>query len=116
DSETSVTILGPGNVTLTKVDALDRTLETQQLLHAGGAGDGAYMGVDGDGIPVSLPSGYLDTSEAGDGIISTYFAWDDNSNLLARRDDNGSVVGYIYNNLDQQVNERDGLQETGTTI
>lgn len=42
-----------------------------------------------------IPSGDLDTTQAGDGLISSYSAYDD-SQLLAQRDDNGSTTAYIY--------------------
>src|SRR5262249_44537030 len=43
------------------------------------------------------------------GLISTYYAWDANSKLLALRDDNGNTTGYIYDNQDRQLVERKGL-------
>src|SRR6185503_13893039 len=49
-------------------------------------------------------------------LISRYLAFDDNSQLLAMRDDNGNVTAYIYDNLNRQVVERRGLGVTGTTF
>jgi RHS repeat-associated protein len=117
-----VTINTYGNVTLNYYDGLDRQVESDTLLTASGQGDGVHLGASPYGIkndpndqPEANPPS-VDTTQAGDGLISTYNAWDDNSQLLAQRDDNGNTVGYVYDNQNRTISERKGLNVPGTTI
>ena len=110
---------GFGNVSLTSVDGMDRTVETDVLLTASGAGDGSFIGVDGNGVKQAIPPGYLDITVGihtgqggGDGIDATYQAWDNNSELLAVRDDNGATTEYERDNQDRLLVERDGVEIT----
>jgi len=87
------------------------------VLTASGEGDGNNVGASLEGEKdVGGASGILtpDTSQSGDGLISTYQAWDDNSQVLARRDDNGNTILYIYDNQNRQILERKGVVITGT--
>src|SRR5262249_25072791 len=45
-----------------------------------------------------------------------YFAWDDNSQPLARRDDNGNTTQYIDDNQNRTKVERKALRFTGTAF
>jgi RHS repeat-associated protein len=105
-----------GNVTQYTYDGINRLIETDTLLAVGGHGNGSYIGADLMGMKIAPPSGYLDTTQAGDGIITQYFAYDNNSHLLAQRDDNGNVTEYIYDNQNRTLVERKGINFTGTTF
>src|SRR5262249_32842841 len=62
-----------GNVTLYTYDGLGRQLQVDTLLTPSGQGDGSYTGADLTGVKAAPPAGYLDTAQAGDGIISQYY-------------------------------------------
>ena len=117
-SSASVTINDFGNVTRTFYDGLGRTVESQTLLTASGEGDGSYIGANINGVKIAIPTSpaYVDTNQSGDGIISVYYAYDDNSQLVGLRDDNGNVTAYIYDNQNRQLKERKGLRVTGTSL
>jgi YD repeat-containing protein len=99
-SAATVTVNDYGNVTLTYVDGIGRTLETQQLLASGGSGNGSYIGARHLRHPLGPAARLLwpPVVRRPAGIISTYFAYDDNSQLLARRDDNGNVTAWVFDN------------------
>jgi RHS repeat-associated protein len=63
-------------------------------------------------LQVPVPDG----SQAGDGLITSYNAWDANSQLLAARDDNGNATAYIYDNQNRTITERKGLYIPGVTF
>jgi len=113
-STASVDINDFGNVTRNRYDGLSRKLEEEAILTSSGTGDGTNLGADREGVLGTTPT--PDTNQSGDGLISTYYAWDDNSQLLALRDDNGNTTGYLYDNQNRQLTEREGLAETGTTF
>src|SRR5262249_38180606 len=101
---------------LSNFDGLGRSEETDALLTASGSGNGTFIGADVFGGKQAIPGGYLDLTQAGDGIISTYQAWDDDSQLIASRDDNGATSGFIHDNQGRQLVGRDGLFDNGTGI
>jgi len=113
-STASVNINDFGNVTRNRFDGISRKLEEEAILTSSGTGDGTNLGADREGVLGTTPT--PDTSQSGDGLVSTYYAWDDNSQLLALRDDNGNTTGYLYDNQNRQLTERKGLAETGTTF
>jgi YD repeat-containing protein len=114
-----VTINDFGNVTLNYFDGINRQLETDTLLTANNLGDGAHIGASIYGVksdnnyPESFPPA-VDGTQAGDGRVTTYSAYDDNSQLLAQRDDNGNVTAYIFDNQDRTLVERKGISLTTT--
>jgi RHS repeat-associated protein len=114
---TTVDVNGYGNVTRYVYDGINRQTETDRILTASGEGDGDHVGASLEGEKdVGGASGIPtpDTSQSGDGLITTYQAWDDNSQILARRDDNGNTTLYMYDNQNRQILERKGLVITGT--
>ncbi len=108
----SVAANGYGFVTLTSYDGLSRPVESDTLLPANNTVDGSFLGADAYGIRQAIPTGYLDTSQAGDGLISSYSAYDADSQLLASRDDNGSTTAYVYDDQGRTRQELKG-QSTG---
>jgi RHS repeat-associated protein len=115
-STATIIVNGFGNVTRTRYDGLGRKLETETMLTPSGQGDGAYIGATLEGVLEVPPTGYLDPAQAGDGLISTYYAWDGNSQMLALRDDNGNTTAYIYDNEGRTLVERKGLYLTGAAF
>jgi RHS repeat-associated protein len=115
-STATVIVNGFGNVTRTRYDGLGRKLETETMLTPSGQGDGGYVGATLEGVLEIPPAGYLDPTQSGDGLISTYYAWDGNNQMLALRDDNGNTTAYIYDNEGRTLVERKGLYVTGTTF
>jgi RHS repeat-associated protein len=113
-STAAVTLNSYGNVTRKYVDGLGRILEVEALLTSSGQGDGTNIGATLEGVKTTAPT--VDTAQSGDGLVSVYYAYDDNSQLLALRDDNGNVTGCIYDNQGRQKVERKGLAVTGTTF
>lgn len=120
-STASVTLNDFGNVTRTYYDGINRTLQTEAALTSGGQGDGTHVGATNEGVKDSgsvtasnLPT--LDTAQSEDGLIDVFYSWDDNSQLLALRDDDGNTTGYIYDNQNRTLKERKGLAETGTSF
>ncbi len=113
-SNAAVVLNDFGNVFRTRYDGMNRAIETEAVLTASGRGDGANIGATLEGILSSSPS--PDPSQSGDGLISTYYAFDDNSQLLAQRDDNGNTTAYIYDNQGRRRIERLGLNESGTAF
>lgn len=115
-STANVTVNDFGNVTRRYYDGLSRLVESETLLAMGGQGNGSYIGADIDDVKLVLPSGnppagYLETGNAADGRISTYYAYDANSQLLALRDDNGNTTAYVYDNQNRVLVERKGLND-----
>ncbi len=106
-STDSVSVNDFGNVTRTRYDGLSRTLEMEAILTASGVGDGTHIGATLEGVLSTTPT--PDTSQSGDGLISVYYSYDDNSQLLALRDDDGNTTAYIYDNQNRTLTERKGL-------
>ncbi|MBI1927157.1 RHS repeat protein, partial [Candidatus Poribacteria bacterium] len=113
-STASVSVNDLGNVTRTRYDGLSRTLETEAILTASGVGDGTHIGATLEGVLDTPPT--PDTSQSGDGLISVYYSYDDNSQLLALRDDDGNTTAYIYDNQNRTITERKGLFVGGTNF
>jgi YD repeat-containing protein len=111
-----VNVDGFGNLTLTNYDGLNRPVETDTLLTPSGQGNDSFLGVDQNGVRPPIPNGYLATNQAGDGIISSYSAYDADSQLLASRDDNGNATASIYDNENRTVVQRQGLYLPGTSF
>ena len=111
-SSAAVTINDFGNVTRSRYDGANRLLETEVALTASGRGDGRSIGATLEGIADSLLP--VDEEQSGDGLISTYYSYDDNGDLIALRDDNGNTTAYIYDNQNRLLTERKGLAETVT--
>jgi RHS repeat-associated protein len=105
-----------GNVTRMRYDGIGREVENETLLTASGQGNGVYVGADLEGRNIAPPPRYLDTTQSGDGVISVYYAWNFNSQLLAKRDDNGNTTAYIFDNKNRTRVERMGLTFTGATF
>jgi RHS repeat-associated protein len=82
-----------GNVVRSAYDGLSRLVTTTRELTDTGAGGGAPVGT-----------------------IETHQAWDDNSRLVARIDDNGNATTFEYDALDRQVRtvNADGTEHTAT--
>ncbi|MBN1560378.1 RHS repeat-associated core domain-containing protein [candidate division KSB1 bacterium] len=113
-SSASVEINGHGNVTRTYYDGLSRVVESERLLTE--TGEGVYIAADIYGVK-SDPDAFCDTDQGGgDGRINEYRAYDDNSQLVGLRDDNGNVTAYIYDNQNRVLVERKGLYVSGTTL
>ncbi len=111
-SDEAVTVNDFGNVARYFYDGLSRTSETQYILTALTEGDGEHIGASLQGIKdvggaADIPTPDLDQSE--DGLIDTYQAWDDNSQLLAQRDDDGNTTAYVYDNQNRMICEVRGL-------
>jgi YD repeat-containing protein len=110
----SVTINDFGNVTRTRYDGISRTFETEARLTSSGQGDGTNIGATLEGVLSTAPT--VDANQSGDGLISVYYAYNDNSQLLALRDDDGNTTAYIFDNQNRTLKERKGLGYTGTTF
>lgn len=108
-------INGPGNVILQFVDGLGRTVLVKQFLTAGGQGDGVSVGADFFGVPGAPPLVDL-TQGGGDGIITTGFELDDNSNLLATTDDQGILTQNTFDNQDRPTSTTHGNVVPGHTV
>lgn len=106
-SDDSVAVNDFGNVTRNFYDGINRALETQSVLTESTEGDGVHIGATLEGIKADIPTPDLDQSE--DGLIDTYQAWDDNSQLIARRDDDGNTTGSVYDNQNRMICEVRGL-------
>ncbi|MEQ8822686.1 MAG: hypothetical protein RLY93_20810, partial [Sumerlaeia bacterium] len=116
-STSNVTVNGAGNVILNFYDGLGRLVESETLLSATGMGNGTNYGADVYGVLTTLDSGMADTAQGGgDGKITISQAFDDNSQMIAKRDDNGNVTAYIYDNQERLLTERQGLTITGTSF
>jgi len=113
-SSSTVTINSYGNVTRSTYDGLSRVLESDVRLTSSGQGDGTNIGATLEGVATTAPT--VDTAQSGDGLISVYYAYDDNSQLLAIRDDDGNTTAYIYDNQNRRKVERKGLAYTGTSF
>jgi RHS repeat-associated protein len=113
-STAAVTLNNCGNVTRSTYDGASRLLETEVRLTSSGQGDGTNIGATLEGVKTTAPT--VDTAQSGDGLISVYYAYDDNSQLLALRDDDGNTTAYIYDNQNRMKVERKGLAFTGTTF
>jgi RHS repeat-associated protein len=113
-SNSAVTINNYGNVSRRTYDGVSRLLETEVRLTSSGQGDGTNIGATLEGVKTTAPT--VDTAQSGDGLISAYYAYDDNSQLLGLRDDDGNVTGYIYDNQNRTKVERKGLGVTGTSF
>ena len=103
----------PGNVTLYYYDGLDRQVCQETILTASGQGDGVNIGADINGVkgPTPPPDPH---QGGGDGIIRAGTVYDANSLPTARLDDQGNVTLYLYDNLNRQVVESDGLTVNST--
>jgi RHS repeat-associated protein len=115
-SSATVNVNNYGNVTRAYYDGLSRHVESETMLRNSGQGNGTYLGADLFGVKLAPPSGYLDSGRAGDSLINSYFAYDANSQLLARRDDNGNTTAYIYDNQNRTLKERKGLNVLGASF
>lgn len=113
-SNASVTINDFGNVIRKRYDGINRLLESEAILTASGRGAGRNIGATLEGV-LSTTS-MADANQSGDGLISTYFAYDGNSQLLALRDDNGNTTARIYDNQNRPLVERKGLAVAGTSF
>ncbi len=113
-STATVAVNDYGNVARSTFDGLSRLLESEVRLTASGQGDGTNIGATLEGVKTTAPT--VDTAQSGDGLISVYYAYDDNSQLLGIRDDDGNVTVYIYDNQGRRNVERKGLYGSGTTF
>ncbi len=113
-SSASVTINDYGNVIRYIYDGFNRELEEEVRLTSSGKGDGTNIGATLEGVFSTAPT--VDATQSGDGLISTHYAYDDNSQLLGIRDDNGNTTVFIYDNQNRKLTERKGLAETGTSF
>ncbi|MFI5458895.1 MAG: RHS repeat-associated core domain-containing protein [Isosphaerales bacterium] len=104
-----------GNVTLYYFDGLDRKVREEQILTASGKGDGAHIGASIYGVkdtppaPESFPPTPDTTQAGGDGIIRTGWNYDKDSLLSSMIDDDGNVTLYLYDDLNRQVAQSEGL-------
>jgi len=103
-----------GNVTRNRYDGVNRLLETEAVLTSSGKGDGSNIGATLEGVFSTTPT--PDANQSADGLISTYYAYDDNSQLLALRDDNGNTIAYTYDNQNRLLVKRKGLALVGTSF
>ncbi len=109
-----------GNVTLYFYDGLDRQIREEQILTASGQGDGVHIGASIFGVkdtpsaPESFPPTPDPTQGGGDGIIRTGWNYDKDSLLSSMIDDNGNVTLYLYDDLNRQVLESEGLVVSST--
>lgn len=110
-STAAVTINNFGNVTRTFYDGINRTLQTEALLTPSGQNLVGYIGATLEGVKVDSPAGYVDPTQSEDGLITVHYAYDDNSRLLALRDDDGNTTVYIYDNQNRRLVERKGLNK-----
>jgi len=104
-----------GNVTLYYYDGLDRKVREEQILTASGQGDRVHVGASIYGVkddpthPESFPPTPDPSQGGGDGIIRTGWNYDKDSLLSSMIDDNGNVTLYLYDDLNRQVAESEGL-------
>ncbi len=104
-----------GNVTLYYYDGLDRKVREEQILTASGQGDGVHIGASIYGVKdtPSAPESYPPTADpsqgGGDGIIRTGWNYDGDSLLSSMIDDNGNVTLYLYDDLNREVLQSEGL-------
>ena len=104
-----------GNVTLYFYDGLDRKVMEEQILTPNGQGDGVHIGASIYGVKdtPSAPESYPPTPDpsqgGGDGIIRTGWNYDKDSLLSSMIDDDGNVTLYLYDDLNRQVLESEGL-------
>ncbi len=104
-----------GNVTLYFYDGLSRRTRTEQILTASGSGDGTHIGASIYGVkddptaPESFTPAADPSQGGGDGIIRTGTIWDADSLQSARIDDNGNVTLSLYDDLNRQVLQSEGL-------
>ncbi|MCH9021783.1 MAG: hypothetical protein IID32_03360, partial [Planctomycetes bacterium] len=118
-SSAAVSVNDFGNVERKSYDGIDRLVETEKVLTANSQGDGVHVGASLEGLKdVGGASGQPtpDTTQSEDGLINKYQAWDDNSQILALRDDDGNTSAYIYDNQDRQLAKIEGLAFTGTAF
>jgi RHS repeat-associated protein len=98
----------PGNVTLFYYDAQGRLVRQDQVLTASGQGDGLHVGATLEGIKTTTPPS--DPSQGGgDGIIRTGYVYDRNSNESAVIDDQGNVTLSLFDDLNRQVAQTQGI-------
>ena len=71
---------GPGNTIKTSFDGLDRKITEERELRFGGAGDGAVTSV-----------------------VTTGYAYDDNSNFISITDSNDNATEYSYDSLNRRI-------------
>ena len=108
-------INGFGNVTLYFYDGQDRQTRIEQILTASGDGDGTHIGASIEGVkddptaPESFPPAADPSQGGGDGIIRTGTVWDGDSLQTALIDDSGNVTLSLYDDLDRQVLQSEGL-------
>jgi len=90
-----------GNTSLHIIDGLNRTIETRQWLTQDGTGTSQLDQAN----PVNA-----------DGAISTFYAFDGNSRLIAQSDDAGNQTRYFYDalNRNNKTTYADGTQELNT--
>ena len=87
----------------------------EQILTASGQGDGVHIGASIYGVkddptaPESFPPTPDPSQGGGDGIIRTGWNYDKDSLLSSMIDDNGNVTLYLYDDLNRQVLESEGL-------
>jgi RHS repeat-associated protein len=111
-----------GNVTRYFYDGLDRKVREEQVLTplppaAPGTaiGDGTHIGASIFGVKDdrSAPESFTPTPDTtqggGDGLIRTGYVYDKNSLLTAQLDDQGNVTVSLYDNLNREVTETNGL-------
>lgn len=98
-----------GNVSQNYFDGLGQLVQSETMLTWSGSGNGTFIGASTSGVRLSIPVGFLDPSQSGDGIIRTSSVYDSNGDIIARRDDNGNITGYIYDNQGRLLTERQGL-------
>jgi RHS repeat-associated protein len=118
---------GPGNVTRTFYDGLDRKVRDEQVLTplpagpaASARGDGVHFGASIFGVKddPTAPDSFTPTPDpgqgGGDGILRTGYVYDKNSLQAALIDDSGNVTLYVYDDLDRRVAETGGLTVNST--
>src|SRR5262249_16655576 len=105
----------PGNVTVYFYDGLDRKVRTEQVLTASGKGDGVHVGASIFGVKnsASAPDSFTpspDPAQAGgDGLIRPGWDRHKDSLLWSTIDDKGNVTLYLYDDLNRQVAQSEGL-------
>jgi RHS repeat-associated protein len=109
-----VTINDFGNIGRSSFDGQSRLVETELRLTSSGQGDGTNIGASIEGVKTTAST--VDAAQSGDGLVSVYYAYDDNSQVLAFRDDDGNVTGHIFDNQNRKLVERKGLGVTGTSF
>ncbi len=84
-----------GNVVHSRYDGIGRPVQTDLLLKAGGLGNGQLdLGGVFTGLDTSNPANP-------DGLITIRQAWDKNSRLVGRTDDNGNTTGWVHDARDR---------------